>query len=270
MTDVNKEVAELVWNAHNDGNTVRQIASHEGSPSDTTVSRLIRARKGLQKGWIDGEIAQRIGWSPGRVALVRQWWTTYEASWSQSQNPRQEQEELPEARSERSPATADDIELAPRPQLDVSLKGLWPVISGATILSWGGYRPMGQAGRHVTVTAYRFKVSNHGGSAAEHAAGTLEFDSTERRICWYEGNVPYTTINAHDHSYLDVYGVILNPQNGPTTDIVMPTEHGWDNLDPRALTAPLEVSLRVTAANALPQTTRFSIDPTQGCRPIGR
>ena len=122
----------------------------------------------------------------------------------------------------------------------------------------------------MTVTAYRFRVRNDGKGAAEHVAGTLEFDSMERRICWYEGNVPYININERDHSYLDVYGVILNPQNRPTTDIVMPTEHGWDNLPPRTLTAPLEVSLRVTAANARPQTTPFSIDPTQGCRPSGR
>lgn len=159
-----------------------------------------------------------------------------------------------------------------RPKLNVGLEGLWPVISSATILSPGGYRPIGQAGeptQPVTVTAYRLRVNNDGRNAARNVAGTLEFNHMERRICWYEGNLPYITINPHDHSYLNVYGVILNQQNRPTTDIIMPTEHSWDNLDPRTLAAPLEVSLRVTAANARPQTTDFSIDPAQGCSPIG-
>jgi hypothetical protein len=155
--------------------------------------------------------------------------------------------------------------------LDVSLEGLRVVTSDATIRSRGGYRPTGQAGQPtqpVKVTAYSFRVNTNGRGAAEHVGGTLEFDSMERRICWVEGNVPYFNINEDDHAYLDVYGVILNPQNSPTTDIVMPTENGWKNLYPRTLTVPLEVSLRVTAANARRATTRFYIDPTQGCRPI--
>jgi hypothetical protein len=170
------------------------------------------------------------------------------------------------------PASTDTDDVEPRPQLYVSLEGLRSVTSHATILLEGGYRPIGQARQPtqpVTVKAYSFRVSSKGRGAAEHVAGTLEFDSMARRICWVEGNVPYLNINEDDYAYLDVYGVILNPQNSPTTDIVMPTEHGWDNLYPRTLTAPLEVSLRVTAANARPQTIRFSIDPTQGCKPIG-
>lgn len=160
-----------------------------------------------------------------------------------------------------------------RPQLKVTLEGLWPITTGATIPSPSGYRSISQGGpptQPVTVTAYRFRVSNGGRRAAENVSGTLEFDSTERRICWYEGNVPRITINASDHSYLDGYGVVVGLQNNPTSDIVMPTEHGWDNLPPRTLTAPLRVRLRVTAANATRTATDFSIDPTQGCKPTDR
>ena len=158
-----------------------------------------------------------------------------------------------------------------RPQLKVSLEGLWPVITVATIPSSGDW--IGEVWpptQPVMVKAYRFRVINDGRRAAENVAGTLEFDNIERRICWYEGNVPNITINAYDRSYLDVHGVLLSAQNDPTNDVVMPTERGWNNLEPRTLTAPLGVRLRMTAANARLARTEFFIDPAQGCRPVSR
>lgn len=157
-----------------------------------------------------------------------------------------------------------------RPQLSVSLDGLCPVVSSATVPS--AYRRSGQARpptEPVTVMAYRFKVCNAGRSAAQNVAGTLEFDAGERRICWYEGNVAHLTINAHDHSYLDAYGVILDGQGNPTTGVVFPIEHGWDNLSPIRVEKPLKVRLRVTAADAECTKMAFAIDPAQGGIPIG-
>ena len=72
-----------------------------------------------------------------------------------------------------------------RPLLKVSLQGLWPVITGATIPSPDGYRGIGQGGpptQPVTVKAYRFRVTNDGRRAAENVAGTLELDNMEQRI----------------------------------------------------------------------------------------
>lgn len=56
-----------------------------------------------------------------------------------------------------------------------------------------------------TVRVYRLKISNKGNRAAENVAGTVEFKTRfqgERRICWYEGNLPTITLNAKDHSFL--------------------------------------------------------------------
>ncbi len=157
-----------------------------------------------------------------------------------------------------------------KPNLAVGLEGLCPVISGATTLVAIPGLPAYAVGatQRVSVLVYRFRVNNSGRRAAENAAGTLEFDNVERRVCWYEGNTPTITINARDHSYLDVYGVVLNAQNNPTNDIVMPTERGWTGLPTRALTAPLRVSLRITAANGGQTKTEFCIDPAQQCRPV--
>jgi hypothetical protein len=87
MTEVNKELAEAVWKAHDDGKSGPQITTLIGLPP-TSVSRLIRSRKLFEKGRIDGEIALKIGWSVKRMAQVRYWWTAYHAS--RSQEPPQE------------------------------------------------------------------------------------------------------------------------------------------------------------------------------------
>lgn len=125
------------------------------------------------------------------------------------------------------------------------------------------------------VRAYRFKVENMGRRAATNVSGTLTLDNSDRRVCWYEGNEPTITINANDWSYLDVYGVVLRA-GGPTgadrvpeNGIVIPTEHGWDDLPPpRNVTERLTVTIRVTSANAKGASLAFAIDPSQECRPV--
>ena len=153
-----------------------------------------------------------------------------------------------------------------RARLTLSLERIWPVSSDATVLSRG--HPL--HGKTVPITVYRFRVSNNGRRRAHNVRGTLEFGNIERRICWYEGNISSITLNAYDHSYLDVYGVIVNPQGKPTNDVLMPTENGWSNLPVMTLTAPFEVRLRVTAANARRIEINFYIDPTRGCSPVTR
>lgn len=120
--------------------------------------------------------------------------------------------------------------------------------------------------RDQTVRVYRLKVRNKGKRAAENVAGTVEFKTRfqgERRICWYEGNLPTITLNAEDHSFLDVYGVLLSEPGA----ICMPTENGWTRLHAMVLNDKVEIRLRVTAKNAPPCPVRFGIDPKNHCKP---
>lgn len=120
--------------------------------------------------------------------------------------------------------------------------------------------------RDQTVIVYRLKVKNKGRRAAENVAGTVEFKTQfegERRICWYEGNVATITLNEKDHSFLDVYGVLL----GEGKTICMPTENGWKKLHPMRLEGKIEINVRVTAKNAHPYAVRFEIDPEKQCKP---
>ncbi len=157
------------------------------------------------------------------------------------------------------------------PRLRVDFAGVWPVRTTATIPSTSGYRPMGQAGpplQEVNVTAYRFRVRNDGRRAATNVGGTLEFEQMERRVRWYEGDGPHIVINAHDWTFLDVYGVVLDASENQTRDIVMPTERDWNNLPTRTLNSPLMVKIRVTAENARPSYLRFLIDHIQDGIPV--
>ncbi|MHC1635963.1 MAG: hypothetical protein ACXQTS_05015, partial [Candidatus Methanospirareceae archaeon] len=113
------------------------------------------------------------------------------------------------------------------------------------------------------VLVYRFKVKNKGKTAAENVRGTVEFPekegfTKERRICWYEGNTASLTINANDHSYLDVYGVVLDEPN----TICFPTEGGWKKLSEGSkvrLEKDLKIKIRVTAGNAKPIYKEYTI-----------
>ncbi len=108
MTEVNREVAEAVWKAHNDGKSCPQIVTLTGL-SQTSVSRLIRTRKAMERGQLDNEIVKKTGWSVGRVAQVRRWWIDSHASQEQKPSPEHEEgraglEEVPERGAERRPA----------------------------------------------------------------------------------------------------------------------------------------------------------------------
>lgn len=110
MTEVNKEFAEAAWKAHDDGKSGLQIAfSTDVSP--TTVSRLIRSRKLFQAKRMDGEIANKTGWSVGLVAKVRQWWSDYDSSQNHEQTLSPEHvETMPVAVPERRKAKEDHLD----------------------------------------------------------------------------------------------------------------------------------------------------------------
>lgn len=118
----------------------------------------------------------------------------------------------------------------------------------------------------VKIYAYRIKVLNKGKTAAKNVCGTIEFvkNPTERRICWYEGNVPSITINAGDHSFIDVHGVIMQG-NKFTNEICFPTENGWNGLVKKHIDKDLIIKLRVTAENAEAKRKSFRINSMNNC-----
>ncbi len=118
----------------------------------------------------------------------------------------------------------------------------------------------------VPVMVYRIKVINEGKTAAKNVCGTIEFYDTqaERRICWYEGSAPSITINTGDHSFLDVYGVIIENRRF-TNAICMPTENGWEGLKRINVTSDWKIKIRVTAENAKPERKEFKINHMPPC-----
>ncbi len=115
--------------------------------------------------------------------------------------------------------------------------------------------------QRVNIYAYRIKVVNKGKTAAKNVCGTIEFveEPSERRICWYEGNVPSITINRGDHSFLDVYGIIMQGNNF-TNKICFPTENGWNGLTKITINSDLILKIRVTAENAKEIRKSFKIN----------
>ena len=118
--------------------------------------------------------------------------------------------------------------------------------------------------QRVNIYAYRIKVINKGKTAAKNVCGTIEFvvNPSERRICWYEGNVPSITINRGDHSFLDVYGIIMQGNNF-TNEICFPTENGWNGLIKMTRNSDLIFNIRVTAENAKEIRKSFKINYSQ-------
>jgi len=118
--------------------------------------------------------------------------------------------------------------------------------------------------QRVNIYAYRIKVVNKGKTAAKNVCGTIEFveNPSERRICWYEGNVPSITINRGDHSFLDVYGIIMQGNNF-TNEICFPTENGWKGLTKITINSDLILKIRVTAENAKEIRKSFKINYSQ-------
>lgn len=121
--------------------------------------------------------------------------------------------------------------------------------------------------QRVIIFVYRVEVINEGKTAARNVRGTIEFNDNqpERRICWYEeGNVPFITINSNDHSFLDVYGVIIE-RNRITNKILIPTENGWMGLTPIPVTSEWILKIRVTAEDVKPERKKFKINPNNNC-----
>ena len=113
----------------------------------------------------------------------------------------------------------------------------------------------------INVYVYRIKVKNKGRTAARNVCATIEFNEyqPERRICWYEGNVPSMTINVGDHSFIDVHGVIMRGNNF-TNEICFPTENGWIGLNKIRIIEDLIIKIRVTAENAEVKRRCFRIN----------
>ena len=152
------------------------------------------------------------------------------------------------------------------PKLEVDDK-IIPVISTAVlqVLEKTENGVIKEANQKVRVYVYRVKVRNKGRTAAKNVCGTIEFNENqpERRICWYEGNVPSLNINKGDHSFLDIYGVIMEG-NRFTKNICMPTENGWEGLQKIPINQDL-LTIRITAENAIEKKRKFKIDLNNNC-----
>jgi len=118
------------------------------------------------------------------------------------------------------------------------------------------------------IEAHRIKVKNKGNIAAENVYGIIEdlkYKKLESRTSWHEGekDVPYTTINAGDHMFLNIYGIIMHRSSkccvSKIDAITMATENGWNwhNLIDTGL--DLKFAIRVTAKNASPKRKVFKI-----------
>ncbi len=103
----------------------------------------------------------------------------------------------------------------------------------------------------------RIKIRNKGKMiAAKNVCGIIksEYDRIESRLSWYEGyegGKSSITINAGDHAFLNVYGIIL--EDGKLThDICIATENGWKGLTEIVMYSGLgdvNFELRITAEN---------------------
>lgn len=118
------------------------------------------------------------------------------------------------------------------------------------------------------IEAHRIKVKNKGKIAAENVCGIIEElnnKKLESRTSWHEGdkNVPYTTINAEDHMFLNIYGIIHRRSGkavmSKTDDITMATEYGWKSHILIDTSLDLNYAIRVTAKNASSKRKLFKI-----------
>lgn len=121
--------------------------------------------------------------------------------------------------------------------------------------------------------AHQLKVKNKGKIAAENVLGIIEdLNDTkhdkklERKTSWHEGGgkyVPYTTINAGDHMFLNIYGIIMRRISNSVVSkidaITMSTENGWDWHSLIDTGIDLKFAIRVTAKNAPPKRKVFKI-----------
>lgn len=117
---------------------------------------------------------------------------------------------------------------------------------------------------------HRIEVKNKGKIAVENVYGIIENLNThnmhESRTSWHEGekDVPYTTINAGDHMFLNIYGIIHRRSSNrlmmePTYNITMATENGWNCHVLVDTSLDLKFAIRVTAKNTSPKRKIFKI-----------
>lgn len=108
------------------------------------------------------------------------------------------------------------------------------------------------------IEAHRIKVKNKGNIAAENVYGIIEDlknKKLESRTSWHEGekDVPYTTINAGDHMFLNIYGIIMRRSSKNCVSkidaITMATEYGWNWHNLIDTSIDLKFAIRVTAKN---------------------
>lgn len=118
------------------------------------------------------------------------------------------------------------------------------------------------------IEAHRIKVKNKGKIAVENVYGIIEdlnYKKSESRASWHEGekDVPYTTINAGDHMFLNIYGIIMHRSSknlvSKTNAITMATENGWNWRKSIDTSLDLKFAIRVTAKNAAPKRKVFKI-----------
>ncbi len=104
--------------------------------------------------------------------------------------------------------------------------------------------------------------------AAENVYGIIEDlknKKLESRTSWHEGekDVPYTTINAGDHMFLNIYGIIMRRSSKNCVSkidaITMATEYGWNWHNLIDTSIDLKFAIRVTAKNASPNRKVFKI-----------
>ncbi len=121
----------------------------------------------------------------------------------------------------------------------------------------------------VEIMVWRLKVSNQGRSAATNVRVTListgKVIEGDHRIPWYEPPRNSVTLNREDHSYLDLYGVIIGSDN-----ICFPTGEGWQEpVDVYPIETIGSFQLRVTASNCKsPEKISFKISPSDGHKPL--
>lgn len=119
------------------------------------------------------------------------------------------------------------------------------------------------------IEAHQIKVKNKGKIAAENVLGIIEdlnYKKLERKTSWHEGGgkyVPYTTINAGDHMFLNIYGILMRRISNSIVSkidaITMATENGWNWHSSIDTSIDLKFAIRVTAKNASPKRKVFKI-----------
>lgn len=118
----------------------------------------------------------------------------------------------------------------------------------------------------LVIEGHLVRIDNTGRRAAQNVRATIESTNGERDVCWSGERKESTTINAGDHSYVVVYGV-LGDSNPSQSEIVLPFQDKWvyDFSYTTELKKQATWRLRVSAANCGPLVLRLTIDPHNNC-----